>query len=33
MGLPSPGMLVERPRTALVVTDLQNDFLSPGGPG
>lgn len=31
--LPSPGMVVERPRTALVVTDLQNDFLSPGGPG
>jgi nicotinamidase-related amidase len=26
-------MAVERPRTALVVTDLQNDFLSPGGPG
>jgi nicotinamidase-related amidase len=26
-------MVVERPRTALVVTDLQNDFLSPGGPG
>jgi len=33
MALPSPGMVVERPRTALVVTDLQNDFLSPGGPG
>ena len=33
MVLPSPGMVVERPRTALVVTDLQNDFLSPGGPG
>ena len=31
--LPNPGMVVERPRTALVVTDLQNDFLSPGGPG
>jgi nicotinamidase-related amidase len=24
-------MLIERPRTALVITDLQNDFLSPGG--
>lgn len=33
MALPSPGMVVERPRTALVVTDLQNDFLSPGRPG
>ena len=33
MALPNPGMVVERPRTALVVTDLQNDFLSPGGPG
>ena len=33
MALPSPGMVVERPRTALVVTDLQNDFLSAGGPG
>ena len=33
MALPSPGMVVERSHTALVVTDLQNDFLSPGGPG
>jgi nicotinamidase-related amidase len=24
-------MVIERPRTALVITDLQNDFLSPGG--
>ena len=31
MALPIPGMAIERPRTALVITDLQNDFLSPGG--
>ena len=31
MTLPTPGMVIERPRTALVITDLQNDFLSPGG--
>jgi nicotinamidase-related amidase len=30
---PNPGMIIERPRTALVITDLQNDFLSPGGAG
>src|SRR5262249_32965513 len=30
MDLPSPGMTIDR-RTALVLTDLQNDFLSPGG--
>ncbi|MEN8133685.1 MAG: cysteine hydrolase [Pseudomonadota bacterium] len=29
--LPDPGMQVERGRTALVVTDPQNDFLSPKG--
>jgi nicotinamidase-related amidase len=29
--LPTPGMVIERPRTALVIADLQNDFLSPGG--
>ena len=29
--LPDPGMQVERGRTALVVTDPQNDFLSPEG--
>lgn len=29
--LPDPGMPVERGRTALVVTDPQNDFLSPEG--
>ncbi|MGH0031644.1 MAG: cysteine hydrolase [Myxococcota bacterium] len=29
--LPDPGMRVERDRTALVVTDPQNDFLSPEG--
>src|SRR5215831_3828778 len=33
MALPTPGMVIERPRTALVITDLQNDFLSPGGAG
>jgi biuret amidohydrolase len=31
MALPIPGMVIEQPRTALVITDLQNDFLSPGG--
>lgn len=31
MSLPSPGMVIEQPKTALVITDLQNDFLSPGG--
>src|SRR5262245_554421 len=30
MALPNPGMVIERPRTALGFTDLQNDFLSPG---
>ena len=29
--LPDPGMQIDKPRTALVVTDPQNDFLSPGG--
>jgi nicotinamidase-related amidase len=29
--IPDPGMRVERGRTALVVTDPQNDFLSPEG--
>ena len=29
--LPDPGMQVEQGRTALVVTDPQNDFLSPKG--
>ena len=29
MDLPSPGMTIEVRRTALVLTDLQNDFLSP----
>jgi nicotinamidase-related amidase len=33
MELPSPGMTVDARRTALVITDLQNDFLSPGGIG
>ena len=30
-GLPDPGMKIDRERTALVVTDPQNDFLSPEG--
>ena len=29
--LPNPGMQVEKGRTALVITDPQNDFLSPKG--
>ncbi len=29
--LPNPGMHVEKSRTALVITDPQNDFLSPKG--
>ncbi len=29
--LPDPGMQIEKGRTALVVTDPQNDFLSPDG--
>jgi nicotinamidase-related amidase len=33
MTLPIPNMLIEQSRTALVITDLQNDFLSPGGAG
>jgi nicotinamidase-related amidase len=31
MELPKPGMTIDARRTALVLTDLQNDFLSPGG--
>lgn len=31
MALPVPGMVIERQRTALVITDLQNDFFSPAG--
>jgi nicotinamidase-related amidase len=30
-GLPDPGMSITQGRTALVVTDPQNDFLSPAG--
>jgi len=30
-GLPDPGMKIDPERTALVVTDPQNDFLSPDG--
>jgi nicotinamidase-related amidase len=33
MGLPNPGLTLEPGRSALVLTDLQNDFLSPGGNG
>ena len=31
MALPNPGMKIEINRTALVITDPQNDFLSPEG--
>ncbi len=31
MSLPNPGMTIDPSRTALVITDLQNDFLSPSG--
>ncbi len=31
MALPNPGMTIDPARTALVVTDPQNDFLSPDG--
>lgn len=31
MALPNPGMTVDPERTALVITDPQNDFLSPNG--
>ncbi len=31
MALPNPGMSIDPERTALVVTDPQNDFLSPKG--
>ena len=31
MALPNPGMKVDFKTTALVVTDPQNDFLSPEG--
>ena len=31
MGLPDPGMTIDKGSTALVVTDPQNDFLSPEG--
>ncbi len=30
-GLPDPGMVIDREHTALVITDPQNDFLSPEG--
>lgn len=30
-GLPDPGMTIDPSRTALVITDPQNDFLSPKG--
>ena len=29
--LPDPGMEVDKGRTAILFTDPQNDFLSPGG--
>lgn len=31
MALPNPGMKIDIIRTALVITDPQNDFLSPEG--
>jgi len=31
MALPNPGMTADKERTALVITDPQNDFLSPEG--
>ncbi len=31
MALPDPGMTIDPARTALVITDPQNDFLSPDG--
>ena len=31
MALPNPGMIIDPERTALVLTDPQNDFLSPDG--
>ncbi len=31
MALPNPGMAIDPERTALVITDPQNDFLSPEG--
>ena len=31
MALPNPGMSIDSEHTALVVTDPQNDFLSPEG--
>ena len=31
MALPNPGMDINREQTALVITDPQNDFLSPSG--
>ncbi len=30
-GLPDPGVEIDRAHTALVITDPQNDFLSPEG--
>jgi nicotinamidase-related amidase len=31
MALPNPGMIIDAERTAIVIIDPQNDFLSPGG--
>jgi biuret amidohydrolase len=31
MALPHPGMDIDPERTALVITDPQNDFMSPAG--
>ena len=31
LGIPRPGMQLDADRTAIVITDPQNDFLSPAG--
>lgn len=31
LGIPRPGMVIDTERTAIVITDPQNDFLSPNG--
>ena len=31
MALPNPGLKIDKENTALVITDPQNDFLSPEG--
>ena len=31
LGIPKPGVVLDPERTAIVITDPQNDFLSPEG--